>query len=327
MNSAKQVARAYWLSAPGTGEIRTEVLPACGTDEVLVHTRFSGVSRGTESLVFRGGVPADQYAAMRAPFQQGNFPGPIKYGYLSVGTVEQGPSALCGKPVFCLYPHQDRYVVPASAVVPAPEGVPLRRAVLAGMLETAVNAVWDVPPLVGDRIAIVGAGVVGCCVARLAANTPGADVTLVDVDPSRAAVAQALGVGFALPTDAPHECDVVFHASASSAGLQLALDLLGFEGRVVELSWYGNHTVELALGGAFHSRRLGIVASQVSQVAPARRGHRSLHQRLALALEILRDPAFDVLLTGTSRFDELPAVMPRLADRSLPALCHVIAYP
>lgn len=327
MNSAKQVARAYWLSAPGTGEIRTEVLPACGTDEVLVHTRFSGVSRGTESLVFRGGVPADQYAAMRAPFQQGNFPGPIKYGYLSVGTVEQGPSALCGKPVFCLYPHQDRYVVPASAVVPAPEGVPLRRAVLAGMLETAVNAVWDVPPLVGDRIAIVGAGVVGCCVARLAANTPGADVTLVDVDPSRAAVAQTLGVGFALPTDAPHECDVVFHASASSAGLQLALDLLGFEGRVVELSWYGNHTVELALGGAFHSRRLGIVASQVSQVAPARRGHRSLHQRLALALEILRDPAFDVLLTGTSRFDELPAVMPRLADRSLPALCHVIAYP
>ncbi|TAL72916.1 MAG: zinc-binding alcohol dehydrogenase [Rhodanobacter sp.] len=327
MNSAKQVARAYWLSAPGTGEIRTEVLPACGTDEVLVHTRFSGVSRGTESLVFRGGVPADQYAAMRAPFQQGDFPGPIKYGYLSVGTVEQGPSALCGKPVFCLYPHQDRYVVPASAVVPAPEGVPLRRAVLAGMLETAVNAVWDVPPLVGDRIAIVGAGVVGCCVARLAANTPGADVTLVDVDPSRAAVAQALGVGFALPTDAPHECDVVFHASASSAGLQLALDLLGFEGRVVELSWYGNHTVELALGGAFHSRRLGIVASQVSQVAPARRGHRSLHQRLALALEILRDPAFDVLLTGTSRFDELPAVMPRLADRSLPALCHVIAYP
>lgn len=327
MNSAKQVARAYWLRAPGAGEIRTEVLPACGTDEVLVHTRFSGVSRGTESLVFRGGVPVDQYAVMRAPFQQGDFPGPLKYGYLSVGMVEQGPPALRDKPVFCLYPHQDRYVVPASAVVPVPEGVPLRRAVLAGMLETAVNAVWDAPPLVGDRIAVVGAGVVGCCIARLAAGVTGAEVTLVDIDPSRAAVARTLGAGFALPADAPCECDSVFHASASGAGLQLALDLLGFEGRVVELSWYGDRPVELALGGAFHARRLGIIASQVSHIAPARRGRRSLHQRLALALSILRDPAFDVLLTGTSAFDELPAVMPRLADRSLPALCHVIAYP
>lgn len=327
MNLAERGARAYWLRAPGIGEIRTEVLPPCGEGEVLVRTRFSGVSRGTESLVFRGGVPADQYAVMRAPFQAGEFPGPLKYGYLNVGIVERGPEALRGRAVFCLYPHQDLYVVPAAAVVPLPEDVPLRRAVLAGMLETAINATWDAPPLVGDRIAIVGAGVVGCCVARLAAGLPAAEVTLVDVDPSRAAVAQAFGVDFALPADAPHACDTVFHASASSAGLQCALDLLGFEGRVVELSWYGDHRVELALGGAFHSQRLGIVASQVGHVAPARRGHRSLHERLALALKILRDPAFDVLLTGSSRFDELPAVMPRLADRSLPALCHVIAYP
>ena len=327
MNLAERSARAYWLRAPGVGEIRAEALPACGADEVLVCTRFSGVSRGTESLVFRGGVPVDQYAAMRAPFQAGEFPGPLKYGYLNVGVVERGPPALRGRTVFCLYPHQDRYVVPAAAVGPVPDGVPPRRAVLAGMLETAINATWDAPPLVGDRIAVVGAGVVGCCVARLAAGVPGAEVTLVDIDPSRAAVARALGVGFALPADAPRGCATVFHASASAAGLQTALDLLGFEGRVVELSWYGDRRVELALGGAFHARRLGIVASQVGHVAPARRGRCSRHERLALALAILRDPAFDVLLTGTSPFDALPDVMPRLADRSQPALCHVIAYP
>ena len=159
----------------------------------------SGVSRGTETLVFRGGVPASQYAAMRAPFQDGDFPGPVKYGYLNVGVVEQGPPQLRGRTVFCLYPHQTAYVVPAEAVVVVPDDVPPARAVLAGTVETAVNALWDAAPLLGDRIAVVGAGMVGCCVARLLAGFPGCRVTLVDVDAARADVAAALGVDFALP--------------------------------------------------------------------------------------------------------------------------------
>ncbi len=319
-------ARAFWIREPGRGDIRTIALPEPGPGEVLVRTLRSGVSRGTESLVFRGGVPPTQYEAMRAPFQEGGFPGPVKYGYLNVGVVEQGPDILRGRTVFSLFPHQTAYVVPADAVTVVPDGVPPERAVLAGTVETAVNALWDAAPLVGDRIAVVGAGMVGCAVARLAGGIPGARVTLVDVDPARADTAGALGVDFARPEDAVGEQDVVIHASGTSSGLQRALGLLPPDGSVIELSWYGDRPVELSLGGAFHSRRLGIKASQVGAVAAARRARRSPADRRALALDLLRDPAFDALLTGSSPFEELPEVIARLADGRLPALCHSVTY-
>jgi 2-desacetyl-2-hydroxyethyl bacteriochlorophyllide A dehydrogenase len=321
------VARAFWVAEPGRGEIRTATVPTPGPGDVLVRTLRSGVSRGTETLVFEGRVPASQYAAMRAPFQEGELPGPVKYGYLNVGLVEQGPDALVGRTVFCLYPHQTAYVVPAGAVTVVPDGVPAARAVLAGTVETAVNALWDARPLLGDRVAVVGAGMVGCCVARLLAGIPGVEVTLVDVDSSRAATAAALRLGFAAIEDAPHDVDLVVHTSGTSAGLQTALDLLAPDGEVLELSWYGDRPVSVELGGAFHSRRLAVRASQVGEVAAARRGRRTHAQRLALALDLLRDPAFDVLLTGESRFDELPDVMSGLADGSLSALCQSIIYP
>src|SRR5829696_747959 len=275
-------AHAFWLSAPGRGEIRPVAVPAPQGGEVLVRTLRSGVSRGTETLVFRGGVPPSQYAAMRAPFQEGDFPAPVKYGYLNVGVVEQGPAELLGRTVFCLYPHQTAYVVPASAVVEVPEGVPPARAVLAGTVETAVNALWDAAPLVGDRITVVGGGMVGCCVAALLARFPGVRVQLVDADPARAAVAGALRVEFALPADATDGRDLVIHASATSAGLQRSLDLLAPEGTVVELSWYGDAEVRLSLGGAFHAGRLRLCASQVGTVSPARSARRTTADRLAI---------------------------------------------
>ncbi|WP_435208866.1 dehydrogenase [Micromonospora sp. bgisy143] len=319
-------AYACWVREPGAAEIRPVSLPTPGPDEVLVRARYSGVSRGTETLVFAGRVPADQYAAMRAPFQEGDFPGPVKYGYLSVGVVEQGPPDLLGRTVFCLHPHQSAYVVPASAVVPVPDDVPPARAVLAGTVETAVNALWDAAPLVGDRVSVIGAGMVGCCVAALLARFPGVDVELVDTDARRAGVAGALGVRFARPADATGDRDLVVHASATSAGLQQALDLLAPEGTVVELSWYGDRQVQVSLGGAFHSGRLTVRSSQVGMVAPARRGRRSYTDRLALALDLLDDPAFDALITGASRFAELPDVLARLSSGDLPALCHLITY-
>ncbi|MDN5790428.1 MAG: dehydrogenase [Micrococcales bacterium] len=321
-------ARAFWLVEPGRGEIRTSPLPEPGPGEVLVRTLRSGVSRGTEAIVFRGEVPAGQHATMRAPHQDGDFPAPVKYGYLNVGVVEHGPPGLLGRTVFCLYPHQSCYVVPAEAVVVVPDGVPPSRAVLAGTVETAINALWDAAPLLGDRVAVVGAGMVGCCVARLLRRFPGVAVTLVDVDPGRADVAARLGVGFALPEQAASTpaCDIVVHASATSAGLQLSLGLLAAEGTVIELSWYGDAEVRLSLGGSFHSARLGIRASQVGTVAAARRARYTPPERLALALELLRDPAFDALVTGASCFDELPEVMARLAGGELAAICHTITY-
>jgi threonine dehydrogenase-like Zn-dependent dehydrogenase len=320
------VARAFWLCEPGIGEIRPAPLPLPGSGDVLVRTLRSGISRGTETLVFRGGVPASQYAAMRAPFQEGDFPGPVKYGYLNVGVVEHGPAELLGRTVFCLYPHQTAYVVPATAVVVVPDDVPPVRAVLAGTVETAINAMWDAAPLLGDRVTVVGAGMVGCCVARLLSQMPGVQVELVDVDRTRADVAEAFGVDFAAPGDAADGRDLVVHTSATSAGLQRSVELLAAEGTVIELSWYGDAEVNLSLGGVFHSGRLGIRASQVGMVSAARRGRRTAADRLALALDLLRDPAFDALITGTSGFDELPDVLSRLTAGSLPALCHTVTY-
>ena len=318
--------RAFWLQGPGRGEIRAVGLPEPGPDDVVVRTLRSGISRGTETLVFRGAVPVDQRARMRAPYQEGDFPGPVKYGYLNVGAVEMGPAELRGRTVFCLYPHQTAYVVPAAAVVLVPEDVPPARAVLAGTVETAVNALWDAAPAVGDRVAVVGGGMVGCCVARLLCRHPAVRVTVVDVDPARADVAEALGADFASPGVAPGGLDLVVHTSATSEGLQQALDLLAPEGTVIDLSWYGDTEVRLALGGAFHDRRLTIRSSQVGALSPTRASRRTSADRLALALELLRDPAFDALLTGESRFDELPDVMARLAAGSLPAICHTITY-
>ncbi|MFJ7150713.1 zinc-binding alcohol dehydrogenase [Streptomyces sp. NPDC100445] len=319
-------ARAFWLRSPGHGELRDVTLPRPAADEVLVRTLYSGVSRGTETLVFRGGVPGNQHASMRAPFQEGDFPGPVKYGYLNVGVVEEGPEELAGRTVFCLYPHQSRYVVPASAVTVVPERVPAGRAVLAGTVETAVNALWDAAPLVGDRITVIGGGMIGCSVTALLARFPGVRVQLVDADPDRARTAEALGVDFAAPADALGDRDLVVHASATEAGLARALELLAPEGTVVELSWYGDRSVSLPLGEAFHSRRLTVRSSQVGTVSPAARPGRGYADRMALALDLLADPALDALVTGESAFEELPSVLPGLASGTIPALCHRIRY-
>ena len=318
--------RAFWFKSLEESELRFSEVPEPGDGEVLVRSLFSGVSRGTETLVFRGGVPENQYDVMRAPFQDGDFPWPVKYGYLNVGIVELGPPELLGRIVFCLYPHQTRYVVPAEAVTVVPDDVPPARAVLAGTLETAVNALWDAAPLVGDRIAVIGAGMVGCSVAGLLAGFPGVRVQLVDVDPQREEVAKALGVEFALPEDALGECDLVVHTSATEAGLTRSLELLGHEGEVIELSWYGDRRVSLPLGEFFHSKRLSVRSSQVGSVSPARRARRGYSDRLALALRLLADPKYDALITGESDFDDLPSVMSRLANGELPALCHRIVY-
>jgi 2-desacetyl-2-hydroxyethyl bacteriochlorophyllide A dehydrogenase len=321
-----ELGRAFWLAAPGRGEIRTAPLHATGPDDVLVRAQASAISRGTESLVFTGRVPPSEYQQMRCPFQEGDFPGPVKYGYASVGVVEAGPAALRGQRVFCLYPHQDLYVVPASAVVPVPGDVPDERATLAANMETAVNAMWDAGPRLGDRIAIIGAGAVGCFVASLAAKLPGTRVELIDIDPRRATVAAALGCRFAAPEAASGDCDIVFHSSASEAGLATALRLSGFEAKLIELSWYGNKPVAVPLGEAFHQRRLQLISSQVGAVAHARRARRTHRERLALALELLADPVYDQLITGHCTLDTLPRRMAELAAAPDGALAEIVHY-
>jgi hypothetical protein len=319
-------ARAFWIVAPGRGEIRAEPLTAPSADEVLVRTFFSGISRGTEALVFHGHVPASEYKRMRAPFQAGEFPAPVKYGYASVGLVEQGPDDLLGRTVFVLYPHQTRYVVPATSVYVVPEAVPPSRAVLAANLETAINGVWDAGVQIGDRVAVVGAGTVGCLVAWLAGRVLDCAVDLVDVNPARAAIARGLGVRFFAPDAVSEGADVVIHASGSAEGLALALKIAALEAIVVELSWYGDRAVPVALGEGFHARRLTLKSSQVGSVAPSQRSRWDTRRRMQFALTLLAHAELDALMTGESAFDALPEVMSRLSKAPGDTLCHRVKY-
>ena len=343
-------ARAYWTVEPGRGELRSEPLPQPGPGQCLVRATRSGISRGTELLVHRGGVPAAVRDLMRAPFQAGDLPGPVKYGYLSVGVVEAAgaddptataggdadeaaqadaarAAALVGRRVFCLHPHQDRYVVPAAALTLIPDSVPDDRATLAGAIETALNALWDAAPRYGDRVAVVGAGMIGASVAGLLRRFPLARLELVDPDPTRRTLADVLGVRLVAPQAAAGGCDIVLHASATEDGLATALALAGEEAEVVELSWYGERAPCVPLGAGFHARRLTIRASQVGTVAAARRPRRTAADRLALALGELADPAYDALLTGSCSFEDLPATMVEIAAGRSPGLAHVVRYP
>lgn len=293
----------------------------------MVRTLYSGISKGTELVVHQAHVPPRVARAMRAPNQEGDFPSPVKFGYLSVGVVEEGPDDWTGKTVFCLHPHQDRYVVPVEALTLVPEDVPARRAVLTGIVETAVNGLWEAGPRLGDRIAVVGAGLVGGMVAALLRSFLLSRLQIVDADPGRKRLADALGVDFALPQDALADCDIVFHCSASEDGLARGMQLAGDDGRIVEMSWYADRSVSIPLGEDFHARRLSLRASQVGVVALARRHRRTKKDRLDLAVSLLRDPVFDVFLTGESSFEELPDVVKGLSEHRLEDLCHVISYP
>lgn len=319
-------ARGFWTVQPGLGELRPQLLPRPGPDQALVRTLFSGISRGTESLVFRGAVPESEHQRMRCPMMEGDFPFPVKYGYSAVGIVEAGPAGLVGREVFALAPHQDRFVADAAMLHPLPPGLPARRAVLAPNMETALNIIWDAAPLAGERAMVIGAGVVGILVGFLLARFPAIAVTLVDRDPGRRLIADEFGLGFALPGEAPGEQDLIVHASGNPAGLVLAIDLAASEARILEASWFGDQPCTLPLGGAFHSRRLRLISTQVGQVAPPMRGRRTHAERLRLALSLLADPRLDLLLDGPTPFDSLPAAMPAILG-SPGALCHVVTYP
>ncbi|TVR07672.1 MAG: dehydrogenase [Salinarimonadaceae bacterium] len=319
-------ADALFYVGRGVAVLQAVPLRARKPGEALVRTLWSAPSRGTERLVFEGLVPADEHERMRAPFQEGEFPFPVKYGYCAVGTVEEGSPDLVGRSVFCLHPHQTRFVVPETALAIVPDAVPARRAVLAANMETALNAVWDSGIAPGARAMVVGGGVVGLLVCALIGRMPGVEATLIDVDPARAPLAAGLGCAFSKPLDAPGEMDVVFHASANPAGLSCALACAGDEARIVEMSWYGSQPVPAPLGLAFHSRRLQIISSQVGRIAPSMRPRWDYARRLAKALALLDDPRLDALITHEIAFADLPAALPDLLAPGAPGLCAAVSY-
>jgi NADPH:quinone reductase-like Zn-dependent oxidoreductase len=316
------VTLALWHTAPGRCELRGSAL---GEGDLLVRATASAISRGTERLVHHGRVPESEREGMRCPMQEGAFPFPVKYGYCAVGVVEDGPAEWRGARVFALHPHQARFRAPAHLCARVPDGVPDARAALAANMETALNALWDAAPLAGERALVVGAGVVGLLVAHLLAKIPALDVVVTDSNPARRAAGDALGLRFAAPGDAPGGRELVVHATASEGGLRLALEKAAFEGRIVELSWFGAREPALPLGGRFHRERLRLVSSQVGSVSPAMRGRRTHSERLATALALLADARLDALLGPFVPFAELPARFTDLVE-SADALCPIITY-
>ncbi|TZG32206.1 zinc-binding alcohol dehydrogenase [Agrobacterium sp. B1(2019)] len=318
-------ACALWFASPGRCEIRAEHLPKPEEGEVQIRMLYSGISRGTESLIFHGRVPPSEFESMRGPNMSGAFPFPVKYGYAAVGVVEKGDASLLGRTVFCLYPHQERFNVALDAAVPLPDGLPAARAVLTANMETALNIVWDAEILPGDRVAVFGAGVVGTLVAHLARAIIGTEVVLIDPNPIRAPLAAGLGIEFATGEAVAGDFDVLVNASGSAKALSRAIELAGHEARIVEASWHGDRSVSLPLGGAFHSRRLMIASSQVGNLPAARRMRWTYARRLAKALELLRDDRLDALISGEIRFRDLTAAYPAILDDPQ-TLCHRICY-
>lgn len=327
LSASPDTAFSLWYCGQGRAEIRQENLPSPAAAEVRVKTLFSALSRGTESLVFAGRIPESEYKRMRAPVMAGNFPFPVKYGYASVGQVQDGSAALYGRNVFALHPHQTAFNIPVGSAIVLPDQVPPHRAVLAANMETAINGIWDAAPGPADRIAVIGAGVVGTLVAYLCGQLPGAEVTLVDINPARAELAAALGVGFAEPAKAAAQCDLVVHASGSPDGLVTALELAGDEATVLEMSWYGDQPVTVPLGGPFHSRRLRLISSQVGSISPSHRPRWSYNRRLSAALGLLADARLEALLAPPIAFHDLPKLLPEILAAGSTTLCQPIVYP
>lgn len=320
-------AQALWYVEPLKVELRSERLQVPTRDMALVRTHYSGISRGTERLVFTGDVPESEFRSMRAPMQAGEFPFPVKYGYCATGVVENGPKDLIGRAFFCLHPHQDLFLATPQSLVEVPSNVPIKRATLAANMETSLNAIWDAASGPCDSIAVVGAGVVGLLVAHLAARLPGADVIVIDSNAARAEIVEAFGARFALPgDDLPDDRDVVFHASATESGLQTALAMAGFEGRVVEMSWFGGKPVAVPLGGRFHSRRLQLICSQVGQVSASRRPRWDYSHRIAAAMKLLERPELDLLVNDEIAFEDAPGLLPGILSTESAALAPVIGY-
>lgn len=317
---------ALWYVAKDSVELRPAGLAPAASGEVVIRALYSGLSRGTERLVLRGAVPRSEWERMRCPHQEGAFPFPVKYGYALVGEIEEGPARRLGETVFLLHPHQERAVAPGVEAHPLPDGLPPRRAVLAANMETALTVLWDSGVSAGDRVLVVGAGVLGLLIAAVAARVPGTEVLLTDIEPSRADVAAKLGCGFVSPETAPGENDVVVHASASEAGLRLALEKAGQESTVVEASWYGQRDISLPLGEAFHSRRLRLVSSQVGSVPAGRAPRWTPARRLGKALALLVDDAFDCLITAEIPFALAPKRIPEALAEGGAGLMTVLRY-
>ena len=320
-------ASAYWVVEQARGEIRESPLPRLPEKGCEIAVTCSGISPGTERLVGTGGVPDDLAERMACRYMEGRFSFPLKYGYATVGRVGAGEGR--GERVFCMHPHQDRIRVDASHIVALPEYIPDHRACLLPNLETAWNAVMDGDLPAGEaNPGVVGGGPVGTLVAFVLARNSGDRVPLFETDADRRKRISRLGWADSRDPDTAGDTDFthLFHCSGTSQGLQFSIDHVGFEGTVIDLSWYGDRRVCLELGRSFHYDRKRIIASQVSTLAAPVRAAMSLAGRTELILELLVDRGLDAMIGPLVPFADLPGFMEKLYGGHTPGLCPVVTY-
>ncbi|MEN0004557.1 MAG: zinc-binding alcohol dehydrogenase [Bacteroidota bacterium] len=316
-------SNALWHLSSSTSSLLSSAIPAPKEGQCLVKSEFSLISLGTERLVASGAVPVDLHQNMRVPYMEGSFELPVKYGYSLVGQVVTQGYPLSGKKVHLMHPHQSYCIVEAEALTLIPEKVPIRRAVLASNLETAVNAVWDSQVQIGDRVLVVGFGMIGALTALLLQQIAGVEVYIAERLPQRRALAQQLD--FQLLAEET-DFDITFHTSSSSSGLQMAIDRLGYEGTSVELSWYGTKEVSMQLGASFHQQRKRLIASQVGQVPGSKQNRWDYRRRKQLVFQLLQQEKFDQLLTHEISLSEAPALFGKLREGTLEGIGWTIKY-
>ena len=329
----REQARRLVYPGPFRAQIVPVQLASLKKGHVLVKAVFGGISRGTESLVFQGKVPQSEWANMRCLHQDGEFEFPVSYGYSLVGSVVETANASgrlrVGDRVFVMHPHQNEIVVEEHYCNVLPAGLPDERAVLSANAETALNAIWDAGLTRGDTVAVFGAGVLGLLIAVIAAKRIDSQIVVIDRLDDRRETVERLGLRFLGPSDEieyRENFDCIFNTTASGEALQNAINLANFEGRIMEVSWYGNKPVELCLGGRFHSQRLSIISTQVGSVSKQMRPDVSPADRMQLAMAELLDARFDYLLEPPIAFKKLPEAIAGILGENKNALCQLISY-
>lgn len=328
-------ARALIFSAPGKLRIEDVDVADVSEGEVLVLTRWSGISAGSELLAYRGQVDAAVQLDERLDALSGTFGYPFRYGYACVGRVEASrASGLCpGDLVFAFHPHQDRILVDARDVVPL-DGAAGRESVLFASLETALQLSLDSGGVQAERVVVLGLGAVGLLTAMLL-HRGGALVLAADPQVFRRELAGSLGVRSVAPADVVAEVAdwtsgegvaLVVEASGHPSALRQALDLLAHEGTALVASWYGVQPVSLPLGGAFHRRRLHIRSSQVSSIPAELSGRWSLQRRRQRTVALLAELPMAALLTDEYPFEQAPVAYADLAAGRRPMMCTTLRY-
>ncbi len=318
---------ALWHLSESSTILKTTNIRNDHPTSCLIKSLYSLVSTGTERLVAQGKVPGNLQEAMKVPYMEGSFGFPLTYGYSLVGEIIEGPEHLISKNVHIMHPHQSMLYADEAHVALIPEDIPSKRAVLISNLETAINAVWDSEVTLGENVFVAGFGTIGSLLCQVLRKFPAIDLHVLEPNQARCEKARSWGFNAVQAITLPEPpFDVAFNTSCHENGLQVCIDSVGYEGKVVELSWYGTQSVNINLGKSFHHFRKQIISSQVSQIPGHKLSRWDYRRRKALAFDLLKDPFFDELLTDEISFEDAPVFFQNLRNGTIDSVGTTIKY-